>query len=179
MAAIARPRLVYAGVIDERVDLGLVARLAAADVGEVILVGPVAKIDPSDVPRGPHLHHLGMQRYEDLPAIFSHADVGLMPFARNEATRYISPTKTPEYLAAGLPVVSTPIHDVVRGYGDLASVHLAANANDFATACQAAALDGRRRDPTVDRRLREMSWDATWVAMYGHITDALERTRAA
>lgn len=162
---IPHPRLVYAGVIDERIDLPLLASVAASGVGEVVLVGPTAKIDPDDVPSGPGIHRLGMQPYEALPALFSHASVGLMPFALNEATRFISPTKTPEYLAAGLPVVSTPIRDVVRGYAGLAdTVRIADGTRAFAEACE----DLVRRRPSMDeadRVLATMSWDTTWEAM--------------
>jgi UDP-galactopyranose mutase len=178
LAGIPKPRLVYAGVIDERLDLALLDRVAAADIGELVLVGPVAKIDPEDVPRGARVHHLGMQPYEALPSIFAHTDVGLMPFARNEATRFISPTKTPEYLAAGLPVVTTPIHDVVRGYGDLDAVRIADDPAGFVAACE-DGLRTRRHGPAVDERLRDMSWDSTWAAMQGLIDAALARVRAA
>jgi len=165
LEGIPRPRFIYAGVIDERIDLRLIQALADADVGEVVLVGPVAKIDEDAVPRGPRIHRLGMQRYEDLPALFAHADVGLMPFAMNEATRFISPTKTPEYLAAGLPVVSTPIRDVVRGYGDLgAAVQIASGTRDFVDACE-RALHDRGPSLAVDRHLAGRSWAATWDGM--------------
>ena len=177
LEGIGRPRLMYAGVIDERIDLALIEHLSAAGIGEVVLVGPVAKIDESTVPQAPNIHRLGMQRYDDLPALFAHADVGLMPFALNEATRHISPTKTPEYLAAGLPVVSTPIADVVRGYGDLDLVHIAADADAFVDACRVAL---RERGPSalVDERLAGMSWDATWDAMEALVRGALERRGA-
>lgn len=164
LRGIGRPRLIYAGVIDERIDLSLLSRLARADVGDVVLAGPIAKIDPADVPRDHRLHRLGMRPYSELPRLFSHAEVGLMPFAMNAATRFISPTKTPEYLAAGLPVVSTPVADVVRSYGDLPSVRIAAEPHAFIAACQ-QALATRSADPMADERLARMSWDATWSAM--------------
>ena len=171
LRVIPRPRLVYAGVIDERIDLGLVARVAAAGVGEVVLVGPVAKIDEADVPVAPNIHRVGMQPYDELPAIFAHSDVGLMPFALNEATRFISPTKTPEYLAAGLPVVSTAVRDVVRGYGQLTgAVHIATTTAAFIEACD-RALTHRLPTSDVDRHLAGMSWDATWSAMEDLIED--------
>jgi UDP-galactopyranose mutase len=168
LAGIPHPRLVYAGVIDERIDMDLLGRLAAADVGEVVLIGPLAKIDEADVPAGPRVHRLGMQPYEQLPAFFAHSDVALMPFALNAATRFISPTKTPEYLAAGLPVVSSAVTDVVRGYGDLDMVAIAPDANGFIAACT-DALVRPRRFAEVDERLAGMSWDATWEAMDGLI----------
>lgn len=173
LQGIGRPRLMYAGVIDERIDLGLIGDVAAARIGEVVLVGPVVKIDPASVPTAPNIHALGLQRYEDLPAYFAHADVGLMPFAINAATRYISPTKTPEYLAAGLPVVSTAIADVVRGYGDLDRVNVAHDAAEFVAACRAALADPGPSD-AVDARLAGMSWDATWQAMSDLIGERLQ-----
>ncbi len=178
LAGIGRPRFVFAGVIDERMDLDLLSAIAGAEVGEVVLIGPVAKIDPDDVPAGPRIHRLGKQRYEDLPAFFAHADVGIMPFALNDATRYISPPKTPEYLAAGLAVVSTPVADVVRGYGDLDMVTIADGADAFVAAC-ASAASRPRRTLQVDERLATMSWDATWTAMERLIQDVLEERRAA
>jgi glycosyltransferase involved in cell wall biosynthesis len=164
LRGIEHPRFVYAGVIDERLDLGLLARVAAADIGQVVLIGPVAKIDPRDVPTGAQIHRLGMQPYERLPALFAHCDVGLMPFELNAATRFISPTKTPEYLAAGLPVVSTRIPDVVRGYGDLGMVHIADTAGEFIAACSDALLNSRPL-ADADERISGMSWDATWESM--------------
>jgi glycosyltransferase involved in cell wall biosynthesis len=175
---IPHPRLVYAGVIDERIDLPLISRLASADVGEVVLIGPVAKIDEAAVPAGPRVHRLGMQPYAQLPAFFAHSDVALMPFALNAATRFISPTKTPEYLAAGLPVVSTAVTDVVRGYGDLDMVSIATDPDGFVAAC-ADALVRPRRLGEVDARLAGMAWDSTWAAMEGLIATVLSRRAEA
>ena len=171
LARIGTPRFVYSGVIDERINLGLVRRLAETGLGEVVLVGPVAKIKEAEVPKHRRIHRLGMQPYETLPSLFAHADVGLMPFAMNEATRFISPTKTPEYLAAGLPVVSTPVRDVVRTYGDLPSVLIAHDADAFVAAC-AAALHTDGPSAEADRRLVTMSWDRTWDAMERLILEA-------
>ena len=176
---IPHPRLMYAGVIDERIDLSLLASVAASGVGEVVLIGPTAKIDPDDVPSGPGMHRLGIQPYEALPALFAHASVGLMPFALNEATRFISPTKTPEYLAAGLPVVSTPIRDVVRDYAGLSgTVRIADGTRAFIEACE----DLLRRRPSMDgadRLLATMSWDATWEAMERLVKQAVDGYDAA
>lgn len=174
LEGIPRPRLVYAGVIDERIDLPLLASLAEADAGEVVLIGPIAKIDEADVPAGPRIHRLGLQRYDDLPAFFANCDVGLMPFALNDATRFISPTKAPEYLAAGLPVVSTAIRDVVRGYVELeGTVAIASDPAAFAAACR-RARDLRVTGEAVDGLLAGRSWDSTWSAM-----EDLIRARAA
>ncbi len=178
LQGIGRPRLMYAGVIDERIDLGLVEHVAGAGIGEVVLVGPVSKIEEAAIPAGRRIHRLGMQPYEDLPALFAHADIGLMPFAMNEATRYISPTKTPEYLAAGLPVVSTPITDVVRGYGDLDLVHIAGDPDEFVAACR-VALGQRGPSVLVEARLAGMSWDATWAAMDELIRQAVAEKHAS
>ena len=176
LRGIRRPRLMYAGVIDERLDLPLIAQLGEAGIGEVVLVGPIVKIDPAELPSGPHVHQVGMQPYADLPAFFANADVGIMPFALSEATRYISPTKTPEYLAAGLPVVSTPIRDVIRGYGDLGAVHIGEGVTAFADGVrQALASPIPGRD--VEERLGTMSWDRTWAQMEALVA-AATRDRA-
>ena len=133
-AAIPHPRAGFFGVIDERIDLTLLARLAAARPGvHFVMIGPTAKIDPLTLPCAPNLHYLGPRPYADLPAYAAHWSAGLMPFALNASTRFISPTKTPEYLAAGLPVVSTPIADVVAQYGACDAVRIA-NADGWAPA---------------------------------------------
>ena len=126
---IAGPRLGYAGVIDERIDLGLLAACAAARPDwSFVMVGPVVKVDPARLPRATNIHWLGQRAYAELPAFMAGWDVALMPFALNTSTRFISPTKTPEYLAAGCPVVSTPVRDVVRSYGSVGGVRVAEGA---------------------------------------------------
>src|SRR3954465_4439466 len=138
-AAIARPRAGFFGVIDERMDLELVAGLAAAAPDlQIMMIGPLAKIDASDLPRSPNLHWLGPKQYAELPSYLAGWDCGIMPFAINESTKFISPTKTPEYLAAGLPLVSTEIKDVIPPYGDLDLVATATSAAEFAEAVRRA-----------------------------------------
>ncbi|VXC95773.1 UDP-galactopyranose mutase [Sphingomonas sp. 8AM] len=164
----------FFGVIDERMDLALLAALADARPDWTIeVVGPVVKIDPADLPRRANLHYPGSQTYDALPATIARWDVALMPFAINEATRFISPTKTPEYLAAGRPVVSTPIADVIRQYGDTAAVRIAATGPGFIAACDAALAlaqgpDRAWRD-AADAMLAAMSWDETAAAMLAEI----------
>ncbi len=174
LAGIARPRLGWFGVIDERMDLDLVAGIADRRPDwQLVMIGPVVKIDPATLPRRANLHWIGPRAYADLPDHLAGWDVGIMPFAINEATRYISPTKTPEFLAAGVPVVSTPVADVVRPWGEAGLVEIAATAE--ATVEKAAALMARPRGPwlaRVDRRLAPMSWDRTWTAMEG-LVDAI------
>lgn len=173
-AGIPRPRLGFFGVIDERMDLALVDGIAAArPAWHVVLVGPTAKIDPATLPRRSNVHYLGMKTYAELPAYLAGWDVALLPFARNEATRFISPTKTPEYLAAGRPVVSTPIPDVVRPYGERGLVRVADGVASFVAAIEAAMReDAGVRVQAVDRFLAGMSWDATWVRMDSLLADA-------
>ncbi|ODN71990.1 putative teichuronic acid biosynthesis glycosyltransferase TuaH [Methylobrevis pamukkalensis] len=138
------PRLGFYGVIDERLDLGLLDELARARPDwEIEIVGPLAKISPDDLPRRPNITYPGRQSYADLPKWLARWDVALMPFALNDSTRFISPTKTPEYLSGGCPVVSTAITDVMRTYGDLEGVRIAAR-DEFVDACD-AALALRRR----------------------------------
>ncbi|MBY3326677.1 UDP-galactopyranose mutase [Rhizobium laguerreae] len=168
-ADIPQPRLGYYGVIDERLDLDLVSSVASArpDLSFVFL-GPIVKISPDNLPRGANIHYLGQKAYADLPAYLSSWQAALMPFALNEATRFISPTKTPEYLAAGRPVVGTQIVDVVRGYGDVPGVFLANGSEAFAEACDAALLLSCS-DPAwleaVDGVLAQSSWDSTFCRM--------------
>src|SRR5882757_3923869 len=120
------PRLGFFGVLDERLDIPLLKGLAMSKPDwHFILIGPVVKIDPASLPVAPNIHYLGMRSYNSLPDYISNWDVALLLFARNESTRFISPTKTPEYLAAGKPVVSTPIKDVVTTYGDRGLVYIA------------------------------------------------------
>ena len=183
-AGVPWPRFGFYGVVDERMDLDLIAALAdARPEWSVVIVGPVVKIDPADLPRRPNLHYLGGKGYEDLPKYLGGWDVALMPFAINESTRFISPTKTPEYLAGGRPVVSTPIVDVVRHYGELEAVKVAATTEDFIAACdQALALSRPKGDwlKAVDAALAALSWDETFARMNAEIARAVgQRQQAA
>lgn len=167
MRGIPQPRVGFAGVIDERLDTSLLGELAdlRPDIS-LVMVGPVVKISEETLPRRENIHYLGQKSYQDLPAIMAGWDVGMMPFALNESTRFISPTKTPEYLAAGLPVVSTAIADVVRPYAQLGLVHIAQTAPEFADAISAALNeDDDRRDARVREFLSSTSWDKTFEAM--------------
>ncbi|MBJ6123285.1 UDP-galactopyranose mutase [Sphingomonas mollis] len=165
---ITGPKLGFYGVIDERIDLTLIDAVAASRPDwQIVMVGPVVKIDPAALPQAPNIHWLGNRHYNDLPAYLTGWSVALMPFAINAATRFISPTKTPEYLAAGKPVVSTPIVDVIRHYGDLSGVAIAGDAPAFVAACEAAltlAPDGAWRDE-ADALLAATSWDRTFASM--------------
>jgi len=174
-AQMPRPRIGFAGVIDELLDIALIQEMSERRPNwQIVMIGPVVKIDPASLPRRDNVHWLGMKSYSDLPSYFAGWDVGMMPFAMNEATRFISPTKTPEYLAAGLPVVSTPIKDVVKPYGDLGLARIASTCDEFIVACEQSmaygmSLKWRRR---VDSFLETLSWDDTWAAMNRLIRDA-------
>lgn len=176
-ASILGPRLGYCGVIDERIDLDLIRSVAKARPDYAfIFLGPIAKISPDDLPRAHNIHYLGQKAYADLPAYLSGWDAALMPFALNEATRFISPTKTPEYLAAGRPVISTRVVDVVRSYGDIAGVFLTQGADEFASACdEAVALihSGKEWLTQVDAKLAQSSWDKTFGSMSSHVDRVL------
>ncbi len=174
-AGLPHPRLGFFGVVDERMDLEFLAALAALrPEWQFVMLGPVVKIDPADLPRSGNLHWLGLKHYDELPAYLAHWDLALMPFALNQSTRFISPTKTPEFLAGGLPVVSTPVADVVRAYGGAdALVAIAATPEEAATL--ADALLGAPREAwlaRVDARLADGSWDRTWRTMRDLIEDA-------
>jgi glycosyltransferase involved in cell wall biosynthesis len=167
-AGIARPRLGYCGVIDERLNLDLIDGLARArPAWQIVMVGPTAKIEAAALPRHPNVHWFGQQSYEDLPAFISGWDVCLMPFALNEATRYISPTKTLEYMACGRPAVSTSIKDVVEPYGHLVSI--ADRSDDFIAACdlilQRSPEEHDRHAQALSKIVARTSWDATAQAM--------------
>jgi UDP-galactopyranose mutase len=176
LAGVPRPRIGFCGVVDERLDAPLVEAVARArPAWRLVMVGPVVKIDPASLPRLPNLHWVGGRDYGDLPRWFSAWDVAMMPFARNEATRFISPTKTPEYLAAGLPVVSTSIRDVVRPYGERGLVRIADDPDAFVRAIEAClAEDAAPRRAAADAFLATRSWDDTWRRM----RDLTERAAA-
>ncbi|MBP0495577.1 glycosyltransferase [Pararoseomonas indoligenes] len=180
------PRIGWFGVVDERLDLELLAACARLRPDwSFVMIGPVVKIDPADLPRLANIHWLGGRSYADLPAHLAHWDAGLMPFAINEATRFISPTKTPEYLAAGVPVVSTAIADVIRPWGEEGLVEIAETAEAAIASLQDVLV--RPRGPwleAVDQQLSQISWDKTWNAMSGLISKgraglALESVRSA
>ena len=178
-AILPAPRLGYFGVIDERMDLELLAGVADARPDwQWVMIGPVVKVDPSELPRRPNLHFLGRRPYDELPAYVAGWDVALIPFALNDSTRFISPTKTPEYLAAGRPVVSTPIRDVAEPYGAAGLVRIAATVPEFIEAVEMELARDARGDwlREVDRFLARTSWDRTWEAM-ADIMDALAGTR--
>ena len=172
-AAILRPRLGFFGVIDERMDVPLVAGVAAArPEWQIVMIGPIVKIDPAVLPRAGNIHYLGPKSYQELPRYIAGWDVALLTFARNNATKYISPTKTPEYLAAGKPVVSTSISDVVRPYGQLGLARIADTVPAFVKACEEALTeDPVARVREADAFLRRTSWDGTW-AQVRHLLDA-------
>jgi UDP-galactopyranose mutase len=179
-----KPRLGFYGVIDERFDTELLAKIAEMRPDwSFVMVGPVVKISEEDLPRRPNIHYLGGKTYGQLPAYLSGWDVALMPFAMNESTQFISPTKTPEYLAGGKPVVSTPIKDVVRHYGHLEGVMIADNAADFVAQCEKALELSRNPESgwlaEADLMLSATSWDTTQARMAGLIHDLLGlRTRS-
>jgi UDP-galactopyranose mutase len=176
------PRLGYFGVIDERIDLPLLSHLGASHPDwQVIMVGPVVKIDPAVSPQAPNLHYPGPRSYEALPAYLAGWDVCLLPFARNAATRFISPTKTLEYMAAERHIVSTPIADVQGPYGDI--VYLGDTPEAFVEACQQALASPQeeraRRGEKMRGVLKHTSWDVTARAMQRLIEEACERRRSS
>jgi UDP-galactopyranose mutase len=180
---IPHPRLGFFGVIDERLDLELLDGLAAARPDwHIVMVGPVVKIDQATLPRRPNIHYLGGKSYKELPAYLAGWDVALLLFARNDSTRFISPTKTPEYLAAGKPVVSTSIQDVVRAYEDSGMVRIADTTDDFVEAVEAALSEPPHLRSEwlarVDEFLAHTSWDQTWEEMSQLIGNAVSARRA-
>jgi glycosyltransferase involved in cell wall biosynthesis len=181
-ADIPGPRLGYYGVIDERLDMTLLAGLADTHPDwQIILVGPVVKINAADLPRRQNIHYLGQQPYADLPRFLAAWDVCLLPFARNESTRFISPTKTLEYMAAELPIVSTDIADVIELYGE--GVSIASDVDEFVAACENAlsATPGQRTEKIEAMRtlVAANSWEKTAEDMRRLVTDATIRKAAS
>lgn len=180
-AAIARPRLGFFGVIDERMDIELVGEVADLRPDwQFMMIGPVVKIDPATLPKRANIHWLGGKKYDELPAYLANWDIGFMPFAINESTKFISPTKTPEFLAAGLPVVSTAITDVVTPYGDRGLVEIAATAEATVAAVE-RLFDADHADwlSRVDAQLAQGSWDETWESMRGLMFEKLGPSASA
>lgn len=176
-ANIPHPRLGFYGVIDERMDLELLAQIADARPNwHLVMIGPVVKIDPAILPQSPNIHYLGGKDYKELPGYLARWDVAMLPFARNESTRFISPTKTPEYLAAGKPVVSTSIRDIVRPYGQENLVEIADTASEFVAAAeklmQQDLVESGWRS-RVDAFLEQISWDRSWASMMKLIESSL------
>jgi len=179
-AVLRRPRLGYFGVIDERLDFEIIDRIAVAHPQwQIILVGPVVKIDASTLPLRPNIHYLGQRPYRDLPALVGGWDVGLMPFVLNASTGFINPTKALEYMAAGRPIVSTPIHDVAELYGDI--VYVGDGPEGFQMACERALIafdaERERRRAAQQRVLENTSWDATVTEMDAILSAIADRER--
>lgn len=165
---IPHPRIGFYGVIDERFNIELLMQMA--DIRQdmqFVIVGPVVKIDPRTLPKRPNIHYLGKKDYHALPLYLAGWDCAMMPFALNDSTKFISPTKTPEFLAAGKPVVSTSIKDVIHPYGHQRLVHIADKPEDFIDAIE-LAMEERKEAEWVDRvdhYLRDNSWDITFMKM--------------
>jgi UDP-galactopyranose mutase len=177
LAHVPYPRLGFYGVLDERLDRDLLEAAAALrPEWQFVLVGPVVKIADSDLPRRANLHYLGQRSYDELPAFLAGWDVCLLPFARNESTRFISPTKVLEYMAAEKPIVSTPITDVAEPYADV--VRLAATPAELIAACEGALQEAGDERARRTQRMRDIlartSWDAT-VEHMARLVDAVSR----
>ena len=168
-AHIAGPRLGFYGVIDERFDTDLVRQMAAAHPEwQIVLVGPVVKIDPAELPRADNVHYMGQRNYDDLPKFLAGWDVCLLPFAMNDSTKFISPTKVLEYMAAEKLSVSTPITDVKVPYGDV--VAIASTADEFIAACERMLAASEAEKTQLVERMRDIvantSWDKTASRMH-------------
>ncbi|MFL5738750.1 MAG: glycosyltransferase family 1 protein [Flavisolibacter sp.] len=173
---IPHPRFGFFGVVDERFDIELIEEVSRRKPDwHFVILGPIVKIDPATLPHYENVHYPGGKKYSELPSYIAGWDIAIIPFAMNESTRFISPTKTPEYLAAGKPVISTPIRDVVKPYGENKLVHIVNNADEFIEAAEKEL--GRKRKNSwlrkVDEFLLYNSWDRTWGQMVRHIEDTL------
>lgn len=179
-AHIPHPRLGFFGVIDERFDAELLDQVAAKRPDwNFVMIGPVVKIDPASLPQRSNIHYLGPKKYDELPQYLAGWDIALLLFARNESTRFISPTKTPEYLAAGKPVISTSITDVVRPYGQQKLVEIADHPDEFIQAAEKILSESDRSEwlARVDTFLEDVSWDKTWAQMADLIDRVVEKRR--
>jgi glycosyltransferase involved in cell wall biosynthesis len=180
---IPHPRLGFFGVVDERMNLELIDEVAASRPDwHLVIIGPVVKIDPAHLPKRPNIHYLGGKNYKELPSYIAGWDVAIMPFAKNESTKFISPTKTPEYLAAGKPVVSTSIRDVVRPYGQEGLVQIEDTAEGFVKAAEvlmSGKITGEKWLKRVDAFLSQTSWDRTWNRMSQLIQNILDARRSS
>ncbi|GAC1386022.1 MAG: glycosyltransferase family 1 protein [Ginsengibacter sp.] len=176
-AYIPHPRFGFYGVVDERFDIDLIKEVSERKPDwHFVIIGPVVKIDPEILPKLNNIHYLGGRNYEELPKYLSGWDVAIIPFLRNDSTKYISPTKTPEYLAGGKPVISTSIIDVVTPYGVNNLVHIADTADEFIAAAE-IELNRQDRDAWLektDRFLSQNSWDKTWDKMMQYIMDTIK-----
>jgi len=173
---IPQPRLGFYGVIDERFDTELVKAMADAHPEwQIVLVGPVVKIDPATLPKQPNVHYMGQRTYDQLPQFLAGWDVCLLPFALNESTKFISPTKVLEYMAVELPSVSTPITDVKVPYGDV--VEIAESYDDYIAACERQLTLSDEARQAMQLRMREVvagtSWDRTAASMHALIESAV------
>jgi UDP-galactopyranose mutase len=179
-ADIPHPRLGFFGVIDERFDRELLDQVASRRPDwQFVIIGPVVKIDQETLPKHPNIHYLGAKKYDELPAYLAGWDIALLLFARNDSTRFISPTKTPEYLAAGKPVVSTSIRDVVRPYGEQKLVEIADAPDEFIYAAEKILSTSNQSEwlARVDAFLANVSWDKTWKQMSDLIDAVVDRKR--
>ena len=171
---IPNPRFGFYGVIDERFDIELLREVSAQKPDwHFVIIGPIVKIDVNDLPRAENIHYLGPKKYSELPNYISHWDIAMVMFAINESTEFISPTKTPEYLAAGLPVISTPIKDVIKPYGENNLVYIADSAENFIAYAERELNKTSRKEwlAKVDEYLADESWDNTFEKMNLLIND--------
>jgi glycosyltransferase involved in cell wall biosynthesis len=173
-----RKVLGYFGVVDERMDYELIARLADANrEWSVVMIGPTMKVDESTLPKRPNLHWLGQRSYQQLPAYCKGFDVCLMPFALNESTEFINPTKALEYMATGRMIVSTGVPDVIRNFGLV--IKIAKEHDEFIKLCREAV---ERSEPEAIKRGSQMARENTWERIVGrmeeHIEEAMKMRRS-
>jgi glycosyltransferase involved in cell wall biosynthesis len=169
----------YYGVVDERIDYDLLEKTAQMNpTVDFVLIGPFAKVNPESLPSLPNIHFLGMRTYEQLPNYLKRFDIAMMPFAMNDATKFISPTKTLEYMAGGKSIISTPVYDVVRDYSK--QIEIVENAEQFTSAinrliCQHKASHYLKYQEILDRT----SWDNTVNEMYNLMEESVQEKQYA
>jgi glycosyltransferase involved in cell wall biosynthesis len=178
VAQLSGPVLGYIGVVDERLDYDLLANLADHNPAwSIAIVGPHTKVDPADFPKRDNLHFLGGRDYSQLPAYAKAFDVCMMPFAKNEATEYINPTKALEYMATGRPIVSTDVEDVVLQFSDV--VEIAVTHDEFIAGCERSiAQPSLRRINAGLKMAKNNSWDSIVAQLERHVEDILTSEKA-
>jgi glycosyltransferase involved in cell wall biosynthesis len=179
VASLSRPILGYFGVVDERLDYELIAKLADANPDwSVVMVGPVVKVDPATLPKRNNIHWLGRREYAQLPNYTKAFDVCMMPFALNEATEYINPTKALEYMATAKPIVSTAVPDVVSNFGEVVSIAISPQC--FVEMCERVLANPD--EEAIERGLKmadNNQWEAIVAKLEGHIEDVLKKKAPA
>lgn len=166
---IPHPRLGFCGVLDGNLDAELIGYIADQYPDwQLVVIGPLVKVEAETLFKRTNIHYLGRKDFHALPLYFAGWDCAILPFKQHSHVNAINPSKIPEYLAAGKPVVSTALPDIVSSFGDAGLVYVADSAQNFVTLVEKAMLN-KQRDlewlERVDSYLAQTSWDMTFKKM--------------